>query len=103
MDLLRKMLYTGIGLAALSEEKAKEMVAELEKKGEVSSEEGKKLAQELIDKAKKHGEELQRAVKAEVGKVTDKIKGVSREEFKALQDRVAELEARLGASAEDSL
>ncbi|MBN1435512.1 MAG: hypothetical protein JW936_00430 [Sedimentisphaerales bacterium] len=103
MDLLRKMLYTGIGLAALSEEKAKEMVAELEKKGEVSSEEGKKLAQELIEKAKKQGEELQRVVKTEVGKVTDKIKGVSRDEFKALEARVAALEARLGGGSEDSL
>ena len=103
MDLMRKLLYTGIGLAALSEQKAKELVAELEKKGEVSSEEGKKLAQELIDKAKQHSDELQRVVKAEVSKISDKIKGVSRAELADLEQRVSELEARLGSTTDDSL
>jgi len=91
-DILHKILYAGIGLAAMSEQKAQEIVAELQKRGEVSAEDGKKLAQELVDKARQHTQEIRRFVSQEVEKVSGKIKIVSREEFDALERRVAALE-----------
>ncbi len=94
MDFLHKMLYTGIGIAALTEEKAKELAADLEKRGEVSGEEGKKLAQDLIAKAKKHSQELRETIGDEVNKVLGKMKLVSRSEYEALSERIAALEGK---------
>ena len=94
LDAIHKILYTGIGAAALTEQKAREIVAELEKNGEVSAEQGKKLVQELVDKARRHGEDLRKTIADEVKKVTDKYAWVSRDEFNELKSRVEQLESR---------
>ncbi len=94
MDLLHKILYTGMGFAALTEEKAKELAADLEKRGEVSGEEGKQLAQELIEKARKHSQELRQTIGDEVNKVLGKMKLVSRSDYEELCQRIAALEGK---------
>lgn len=96
LDMLHKILYTGIGAAVLTEQKAREIVAELEKKGEVSGEEGRKLTQELIEKAKHHTEEFRKSVAEEVKKVSDKYGWVSRQEYNQLKDRLDQLEKSHG-------
>lgn len=93
-DILHKILYTGIGFAALTEEKAREIVAEMEQQGEVSGEEGKKLAQELIDKAKHQSQEFHKTVTEEVDKVAGRLGWVRRDEFDRLKQRVEEMESR---------
>jgi len=94
LELIHKILYTGIGFAALTEEKARDLVAELEKQGEVSSAEGKKLAQDLIDKARHQSQELRQTIAQEVDKVSRKFKWVTREEFDQLRQRVDQLAGR---------
>ena len=93
-ELIHKLLYTTIGFAALTEEKAKELVAELENKGEVSCEEGKKLAQELIEKTRHHSQELRKTIGEEFDKLIGKIKLVSRDDFEQLKRRLDELEKK---------
>jgi len=102
-DMIHKILYTGIGLASMTEEKIKDFVKELEKKGDVSSEEGKKLAQDLIDKAKKQSEHIQETIQNEVHKVLNKLPLVPRKDFEALQKRVEDLERCSGSCADDTL
>jgi len=97
-ELLHKILYAGIGLAALSEQKAKEIVADLEKRGEISAEEGKKLAQEIVDKARHHGEQVRKLISEEVEKLSGKLKIVSRREFDDLQQRVSALESKCSST-----
>lgn len=104
LDLIHKIVYTGIGFAVLTEQKAQEIVAELEKRGDVSAEEGKKLAQDLIDKARKQSAELKKAVSDEVEKLSAKFKWVSRKEYDELAERLAKLEQPPGQEqTEDSL
>ena len=100
LDLIHKILYTSIGFAALTEQKAQEIVAELEKRGDVSAEEGKKLAQDLIDRARKQSEQFRQSISDEVKKIADKCKWVSRQELEDLKARVEQLEGR-GSSTHD--
>ncbi len=51
---IRKALMAGIGIAAVTAEKSKDIIDEMVKKGEVTIEEGKKLKEEM--KAKKAAE-----------------------------------------------
>jgi polyhydroxyalkanoate synthesis regulator phasin len=92
-DLIHKILYTGIGMAALTEKKAQELVSEMVKQGEVSAEEGKNLVRELMDRAKAQAEETRKLIVEEM----DKVRWPSRKEFEELKKRLAELEARLAA------
>jgi len=98
LDLLHKVLYAGIGLAAMSEEKIKETVAELEQRGAVSGEEGKKLTHELIEKAKHQAEEMKKVVHIECNKILSKMNLVPREEYEALKRRVESLEGTGGSN-----
>ena len=101
LDLIHKILYTGIGFAVLTEEKAREIAADLEQKGEVSSEQGKKLAQELVEKARHQSQELRKTISDEVNKLAGKFKWVSRQELDDLKQRLDELEKRSCASSSD--
>ena len=93
LDLLHKIVYTGIGFAALTEQKAQEFVEELEERGDISSEEGKKLAQELVDKARKQSQDLRKTIREEIGRFRDSFKGVTREDFEELKQRLDKLES----------
>jgi len=98
LDLIHKLVYAGIGFAALTEQKAQEIVAELEKRGDVSSAEGKKLVQELMDKAHRHREQFEKAVRDEVKKLLDKMPCASRQDLDEIRTRLERLEQRLGHS-----
>ena len=102
-DLIHKLLYTGIGLAALTEQKAQEIVTELEKRGEVSAADGKKFAQELIEKARTQRDELKKTISEEVDKIAGKLKWVSRAEYDELKDRLDKLENRSSCCGNNDL
>jgi polyhydroxyalkanoate synthesis regulator phasin len=50
IDIIKKVLYAGIGVFALSEEKTKEIISQLVKEGVLTTQEGEKLLAELKDK-----------------------------------------------------
>jgi polyhydroxyalkanoate synthesis regulator phasin len=50
IDSIKKVLYAGVGVFALSEEKTKEIIAELVKQGEITRQDGEKVLNELKDK-----------------------------------------------------
>ena len=109
LEMIHKILYTGIGLAAMTEQKAKEIAEDLEKRGELSSEEGKKLTQELIDKARKQTEHLKKTINDEVDKIANKCGWVRQQEIEDLKRRLEQLENRVpptsapATSPDDSL
>lgn len=55
VDLIKKAIYTGVGLAVLTKEKAEELVKDLSEQAKLSEQEGK----ELFDGLLKHSEHAQ--------------------------------------------
>ena len=47
IDLIKKAIYTGLGMAVLTKEKAEEMVKELSQQAKLSEAEGKELLESL--------------------------------------------------------
>ncbi|MDD4569988.1 MAG: hypothetical protein PHE70_07695, partial [Tepidanaerobacteraceae bacterium] len=64
--MLRQMLYAGIGLAAVTKEKAEEVIAELVKKGEISKDEGKDLLITLMNRMQEESEKLKLKINEQV-------------------------------------
>ncbi len=95
IELFEKTVLTGLGVLALSQKKAEELVKELKEKYKVSEEEGKEFLNKIQDMAKEGRERVAEMADAEVKKVIERIGLVPREEFDRLQKRVAELEQRL--------
>jgi polyhydroxyalkanoate synthesis regulator phasin len=98
-DLIKKALLLGIGLAAITEEKLREFVAELEKKGELSREEGKALVRELLAEREKQKKELQKRVAEEVEKALAKTGVASKKDVEKLSKKIEKLERTIAKLA----
>ena len=94
MDILRKTLLAGVGLAWMTREKIEELAQKLSAEGQTSAEEGKKFVEDLIGKA----EEARRGIEAQVQTAVRKaIEGMhlpTRERIEAIEKRLSALEQR---------
>ncbi len=95
-ELIRKMGLLGIGLFALTEEKIKEVIEELEKKGELSKEEGKRFVKELAEERKKQKEEMVSMISKELEKVLKKAGIATSRDIEKLSEEIRQLREALG-------
>jgi polyhydroxyalkanoate synthesis regulator phasin len=82
-ELTKNLILAGIGAAASTAEKGKEIVDELVKKGEITVDQGKALNEELKTKTKDR-------IGQEMINLVDKL---SIDQRKALRDKLDELDA----------
>ncbi|MHB8058838.1 MAG: phasin family protein [Desulfuromonadaceae bacterium] len=94
LELFEKAVMTTIGVAAMTQKKAEELVAEMKDRFKLSEDEGKQLVERLQTLAKENREKVTEMAEAEVRKVVDRLGLVSREEYDRLVKRVQELETR---------
>lgn len=84
MNDLKKVLLAGIGLTAMTVDKADSFVKELVKKGRLTVEEGKELEQELKRQSKEEAQEF-------LNKLDDKKSSVeyaTKEDVKRLEEKL---------------
>jgi polyhydroxyalkanoate synthesis regulator phasin len=94
LELFEKVIMTSIGVAAITQKKAEELVAELKERYKLSEDEGKHLVERLQCLAKESREKAREMAEAEVKKTVERLGLVSRDEFNRLVMRVQELESR---------
>jgi len=95
LELIEKVVMTTIGVAAITQKKAEELVAEMKERYKLSEEEGKNLVDKIQSMARENREKVQQMAEAEVQKVVERLGLVSVDELERLKKRVQELEARL--------
>ncbi len=95
-DVVRNALLAGFGI----QEKIKESIDELVKKGELSETQGAKLVKEWTEKAEKSSDELTKSISDVLAKTLEKMNLPTKEDIedlnkkiKALSTRVKKLEA----------
>lgn len=84
-ESMKKILLAGIGAAATTADKSKEILDDLVKRGELTVEQGKVLNEELKHNVKK-------AVKNEQTEAADLLKGMTPEQIAALKEQLARME-----------
>ncbi|MEI6205887.1 MAG: phasin family protein [Desulfuromonadales bacterium] len=94
LEMFEKAVMTTIGVAAITQKKAEELVVEMKDRYKLSEEEGKHLVDRIQTIAKESSEKVREMAEVEVQKVVDRLGLVSREEFNRLSKRVQELESR---------
>ena len=87
MGLLGATALIGAGLAALSEEKIKELVKEKIEEGTMSKEEGKMLVEDLVSETKKQKLNLEKNI---IEKLHCTIK-MADQELESLSDKIDEM------------
>jgi len=93
MDFLKKSMYVGLGLAAMTKERVEAFAKEVASQTRMSEEEGRKLADFLGDEATKAETKLKEKVERLVDRATERL--ATRQQVADLEKRIAELEARL--------
>jgi polyhydroxyalkanoate synthesis regulator phasin len=91
-EVIRKTLLTGLGLAAISKEKAEKIVEPLVKKGHLSDREGKKFLDELIKKSEQARKALEKTVDGIVQKTLSKFDIPTKRDYETLLGRIERLE-----------
>lgn len=86
---IKKLILGGIGAAAISAEKSKDVIDQLVKKGELTVEQGKVLNEELKHEIK---EKLKTPCDAE--KINKDVEKLNKEELAALKAKIIELEKK---------
>jgi polyhydroxyalkanoate synthesis regulator phasin len=100
LNLVKKIMLTGVGLTVMTKEKAEELGRELVKKGEVTEKEGKEFVEELLKKSEDARKDFEKKVEESVKKVLAGVNVVTREDFDKLVERVAALEKGKAADGE---
>ena len=95
IDSLRKALLTGVGLAALTAEKAKEIAQDFKEQGKLTEEEGKILAQELLEKSAESRKEVEGYTEEIVKKILSSMNLATKSEIDELKAQIESLEERL--------
>ena len=95
IDLIGKTVLAGIGVLALSQKKAEELVEDLKTKLNLSEEEGRSLLEKLKLAAEENRQKLETIARDEVEKSLHRIGLVSKSDFDTLKKKVANLEKRL--------
>jgi len=92
MDLIKKTLYMGVGLANMTKEKVEEISQELIKKGELSAAEGKDFIDDLTRKSEEARKALEARVDSLVKSSLARMKIATSDDVAALEKRVKKLE-----------
>jgi polyhydroxyalkanoate synthesis regulator phasin len=97
LELIEKVVMTTIGVAAITQKKAEELVAEMKEKYTLSEEEGKHMIDRIQTLAKENREKVREMAETEVQKVVERLGLVSVDEVERLKKRVQDLETRLNS------
>jgi len=98
--LLKKVIYTGVGIASAANERVQASINEWVEKGKISEEEGKKVVDDLLTDTDSKKEEVESKVRDYVETFLAKFDFPTRNEVKSLQEKLNALEAKLDASIE---
>jgi polyhydroxyalkanoate synthesis regulator phasin len=91
VDLIKKALYTGVGLAVLTKEKAEELVKDLTQQAKLSEQEGKDLFEGLLKQSEQARNDFQTKVDEAVLTVVKRLNLATKDEVESLKAKVEEL------------
>lgn len=97
IDMLNKAFLTGIGLAALTAEKAEEMAKEFAKTAQLSGEKGKEFVNEVVARSDKARHDLEGVIQRVTAESLKRMNIPTRDDIEKLSDRIAELERALAS------
>lgn len=98
-SLVRKSLLLGLGVAALTKERAEKLVDELVSQGEVAQKDRPKALEELFDWTEEEERSLQQKVQEAFRQVVGDLNLPTKDDIKQLDKRLERLEKKLSERA----
>lgn len=95
IDLVKKTLLTGVGVASLTKEKFEEIAKDFVEKGKMTEQEGKTFVDDLVTRSEESRAEFQKQVESRVQKVLEKMDLAKKSEVDALRLEIEKLREEL--------
>jgi polyhydroxyalkanoate synthesis regulator phasin len=99
MDIAKKALLTGIGLALTAKDEAEDLAKELEKKLNLTEGEGKKFLKDIQNRYEDTQNKLEERIEKSVKKFLKKADIVTSDELKALKKEIRDLKESINKNA----
>ena len=94
IELAKKTLLAGIGLAFMTKDKAEEIAKKIASEAKIAEGEGKKFVDELVKRSEDAKSNVEKLVNDTVTAALNKLEIPTRADVKKLEDRIKELEAQ---------
>lgn len=99
LDLIKKSMLTGIGLALKTKDEVEDLVKDLQKRGEMSESEGRKFLDDVQKRYDEAQEKLEKRVEKSVKDFLRKTNIVTTDELKELKKEIRELKSIVNTMA----
>ena len=94
-EMLKNVLYTGLGAAFLTKEKIEELRKDLIEKGKMSQDEGKQFVDDLIRKSEKAKGQLDLWINKRVEDRINQLNLATKDEIAELRRKIEELQVAI--------
>lgn len=91
IDLVKKALLTGVGVAALTKDKIEEVAKDFIEKGKMTENEGRAFVDDLVSRSEESRIEFQKQIESRVQKVLEKMDLAQKSEVDALKLEIEKL------------
>jgi polyhydroxyalkanoate synthesis regulator phasin len=91
VDLMKKAIFTGLGLAFMTKEKIEEFSKEIIEKGRLSETEGREFIDELQKKSEEARKKLQEQIQIAVDNTLKKMNIATRDDISRVEKQLAKL------------
>jgi|SaaInl7_200m_RNA_FD_contig_21_2250479_length_646_multi_12_in_0_out_0_2 polyhydroxyalkanoate synthesis regulator phasin len=102
LDLMKKSLLTGLGLALKTKDEVEDLANDLIKKGKMSEKDGRKFIKDLMDKWDSSRDKLENRVEKSVNEFFKKTNVVTADELKAVKKEIRDLKKAISDNVEKS-
>jgi polyhydroxyalkanoate synthesis regulator phasin len=97
IELIKKVMFTGLGVASLTREKVEEIGRDFIEQGKLSQQEGEKLMEELSARADESKQEIKKQIEIRVEEILKKMNLVRMSDLDELKLQIKELQDRCAA------
>ena len=88
LEIIKKTMLTGVGLAVVTKEKVENFSRELVKKGAITEKEGKELINDMLRKAEQARKDLETNIESSVQKILGKIGVVTKKDLAEMEEKI---------------
>jgi polyhydroxyalkanoate synthesis regulator phasin len=97
IELIKKAVLTGVGIASLTKDKIEDLANELIDKGKMSQQEGEKLVQEMLSRADESRESMKSQTENLVKKTIAKMQLARIEDIELLKTEIEKLREEIAS------
>lgn len=93
IDIVKKSMLAGIGLASITKEKIEEVAGDLMKQGRLTEQEGRKFVEEMLGYAEKTKGDIEKYIDKSIEKTIAKLDLVRKSDLDDLKASIEELKS----------